>query len=51
VFTHFAIELVVVEGRPSVPIDGTFFHPPDRLAELALPTLTRKLLRHAGIRT
>ncbi len=49
VFTHFAIELVVVEGTPSAPIEDSFFHPPNRLAELALPTLTRKLLRHVGI--
>ncbi len=50
VFTHFTLEMVVAEGTPGAPIEGGFFHPPDRLAELALPTLTRKLLRHAGIR-
>ena len=49
VFTHLALELVLVEGRPATPIEGGFFHHPDRLAELALPTLTKKLLRHAGI--
>jgi A/G-specific adenine glycosylase len=49
VFTHFALELVVVEGTPVAPIEASFFHPADRLAELALPTLTRKLLRHVGI--
>ncbi len=49
VFTHFALELVLVEGRPSLPIEGGFFHPEDRLDELALPTLTRKLLRHAAV--
>ena len=49
VFTHFALELVLVEGQPATPIEGSFFHPIDRLDELALPTLTRKLLRHAGI--
>lgn len=50
VFTHFALDLVMVEGRPATPPQGSFFHPPDRLHELALPTLTKKLLRHAGIR-
>jgi A/G-specific adenine glycosylase len=49
VFTHFALELVLVEGRPSRPIEGGFFHPRDRLHELALPTLTKKLLRHARV--
>jgi len=49
VFTHFALELVLVEGRPDAPIPGGFFHPRDRLHELALPTLTKKLLRHAGV--
>jgi A/G-specific adenine glycosylase len=49
VFTHFALELVLVEGQPGMPIEGGFFHPINRLDELALPTLTRKLLRHAGI--
>lgn len=49
VFTHFALELVLVEGSPRTPISGGFFHPRDRLHELALPTLTKKLLRHAGV--
>jgi hypothetical protein len=30
-------------------LGDAFFHPADRLHELALPTLTRKLLRHAGV--
>ena len=49
VFTHFALEVVLVEGRPEAPIAGGFYHPRDRLHELALPTLTKKLLRHAGV--
>jgi A/G-specific adenine glycosylase len=49
VFTHFALEVVLVEGRPTVPIADGFFQPRERLHELALPTLTKKLLRHAGI--
>lgn len=48
VFTHFALEVVLVEGRPKVSIADSFFHPIDRLDELALPTLTKKLLRRAG---
>ena len=49
VFTHFALEVVLVAGRPEAPIEGGFFHRRDRLVELALPTLTKKLLRHAGV--
>jgi A/G-specific adenine glycosylase len=49
VFTHFSLEVTVVAGRPAEALGDTFFHPPDRLHELALPTLTRKLLRHAGV--
>ena len=47
--SHLALEFVLVEGQPAAPINASFFHPADRLNELALPTLTRKLLRHAGI--
>lgn len=49
VFTHFAMEVVLVEGQPAEPLGNCFFHPIERLRELALPTLTRKLLAHAGI--
>jgi A/G-specific adenine glycosylase len=49
VFTHFTLEVVLVEGQPAVPIADGFFQPRERLHELALPTLTRKVLRHAGI--
>ncbi|MEZ5865486.1 MAG: A/G-specific adenine glycosylase [Geminicoccaceae bacterium] len=49
VFTHFSLEVTIVTGRPAGALGDTFFHPPSRLHELALPTLTRKLLRHAGV--
>jgi A/G-specific adenine glycosylase len=49
VFTHFTLHVVVVVGRPDEPLPDAFFQPRDRLGVLALPTLTRKLLRHAGI--
>jgi A/G-specific adenine glycosylase len=49
VFTHLALDLVLVRGHPAAPIEDGFFHPRDQLHRLALPTLTRKLLRHAGI--
>jgi A/G-specific adenine glycosylase len=49
VFTHFSLETTVVTGRPVEALGDAFFHPADRLHELALPTLTRKLLRHAGV--
>ncbi len=53
VFTHFALNLEMVRAetgglpRPD-PIDG-FWCRPERFASLALPTLTRKLLRHARL--
>lgn len=49
VFTHFALEVVMLTGQPATLPGGAFLHPVDRLGELALPTLTRKLLAHAGI--
>ena len=48
VFTHIALRMRVARGRGRVAPDG-FWHDPARLGELALPTLTRKLLGHAGI--
>lgn len=47
VFTHFSLELQVRTasgGRPPAP--GEIWHPPANLAELALPTLIKKVLRH-----
>ncbi len=49
VFTHFSLEVIVVTGRPTNALPDAFFHPADALDELALPTLTRKVLRHAGV--
>jgi A/G-specific adenine glycosylase len=49
VFTHLALELSVLRGEVDEARAG-LWHPPERLHELALPTLTRKLLRHAGYR-
>ncbi len=48
-FTHFHLHLIVVAGRvdmaPPVP-DGVWV-PPDRLGAEALPTVMRKVVRHA----
>jgi A/G-specific adenine glycosylase len=43
-FTHFALELAVIAGTGSV--DG-IWSPVDRLGEHALPTLMKKVARHA----
>ena len=48
VFTHLRLRARLVCGRSDEPRDG-FWHPPEQLGTLALPTLTRKLLRHGGI--
>ena len=48
VFTHLALAVQVMAGSGDDPADGRFVAPRD-LGALALPTLTRKLLRHAGI--
>jgi A/G-specific adenine glycosylase len=51
VFTHFRLELEVRTakgGRPA--LDGEIWHPPANLAELALPTVIKKVLRH-GLET
>ena len=49
VLTH--IDLTVRLRRAEVPAAGDgLWMAPDRFAELALPTLTRKLLRHGGLR-
>ncbi len=47
VFTHFRLELTVqtaTGGRPAVK--GEIWHPPTHLADLALPTVIKKVLRH-----
>ena len=46
-FTHFSIDLKVAAGAcGETGPEGDWRHP-DRFAELALPTLTRKVARHA----
>ncbi|MCX8099963.1 MAG: A/G-specific adenine glycosylase [Geminicoccaceae bacterium] len=49
VFTHLVLRARVVVGATDRPVEGLWYAPA-RLGEAALPTLTRKLLRHAGIR-
>ncbi len=47
-FTHFHLELVVAAGRtPAQPAVRGVWCPLDRLEEQALPTLMRKVARHA----
>jgi A/G-specific adenine glycosylase len=48
VFTHFALSLQVLVGTATAPVDGLWCRP-DEFDTLALPTLTRKLLAHAGL--
>lgn len=54
VFTHFSLDLVIYTGAvgetPIGDIDGFWRHP-DQVADLALPTLTKKLIRHALSKT
>jgi A/G-specific adenine glycosylase len=45
-FTHFALELAILAGHIDDPADG-LWSPIERLAEHALPTLIKKLVRHA----
>ena len=47
-FTHFALELGVLVAAVDGAIEAEgVWCPPDRFAEHALPTLTRKVVRHA----
>ena len=47
-FTHFHLELTVAAGRAKVPeLAKGLWCPLDRLEEYALPTLMRKVVRHA----
>ncbi len=48
-FTHFDLRLGVWRGTDGGGATEGFYHPPGRLGDLALSTLTRKLLRHAGL--
>ena len=47
-FSHFEIEFVLLEGTV-YKLDGVDgeWSAPERLGELALPTMTRKLIRYA----
>ena len=45
-FTHFALDLVVLAAKVEDNDDG-MWRRPDTFGELALPTLTKKLIRHA----
>ena len=47
-FTHLDLSVAVMRGRLSTRSDGLWVKP-DGFAALALPTLTKKLLRHAGL--
>lgn len=49
VFTHFALNLDLWRGESAGKAEGLWVRERD-FGELALPTLTRKLLRHAGLR-
>jgi A/G-specific adenine glycosylase len=47
-FTHFRLELAVLSGRVGRNAGaGEIWCPPDRLGEQALPTVMKKLARHA----
>jgi hypothetical protein len=48
-FTHLALEVAVIAGDRADHAAGLFVTP-GALDAVALPTLTRKLLRHGGIR-
>ena len=47
-FTHLDLTVTLARGRVAAARDGLWV-PPDRFATLALPTLTKKLLRHGGL--
>ena len=45
-FTHFELELKVIAGRASAKLPGVWC-PIDRLSEMALPTLMKKVANYA----
>jgi A/G-specific adenine glycosylase len=49
-FTHLSLTVRLVRGGIGAAEDEGLWVRPFRFAELALPTLTAKLLRHAGLR-
>lgn len=48
VFTHLALRVRLLRGAGEGPAEGCWLDP-EALAAAALPTLTRKLLRHGGV--
>ncbi|MGD9508582.1 MAG: A/G-specific adenine glycosylase [Geminicoccaceae bacterium] len=48
-FTHIDLTVTVLRGKAGHGGGEGIWTPPERFDELALPTLTRKLLRHAGL--
>jgi A/G-specific adenine glycosylase len=46
-FTHFRLELSVVAGRAGGGADDGIWCPPERFSEHAMPTLMKKVARHA----
>jgi A/G-specific adenine glycosylase len=49
-FTHFRLELRIVAARARHDVEGTWW-PLDRLADQALPTVMKKVARHATTET
>jgi A/G-specific adenine glycosylase len=47
-FTHLDLSVTVMRGRATAMCDGLWTKP-DGFIALAMPTLTKKLLRHAGL--
>ena len=45
-FTHFRLELALLAGETDVPVAGIWATPAE-FRDYALPTLTKKLVRHA----
>ncbi len=48
-FTHFVLELVLWRGRVTAADGEPGWYRIEEMASLALPSLTRRLLRHAGL--
>ena len=48
-FTHVDLTVTVLRGKAVRPGGEGIWTPPERFGELALPALTKKLLRHAGL--
>lgn len=48
-FTHIDLTCRLLRGRPDDAAGAGIWCAPARFSELALPTLTRKLLQHAGL--